>query len=87
MTGWFDRLRRRVRRSPPSPLPLPEIGRPFPWHTLSGTQQLALREAYGLYLDTLPPTCDLGTKQTRWCAWLAEQGVECEVRERAGEGR
>jgi hypothetical protein len=37
-----------------------------------------LREEYGRYLDTLPPTCDLGEKLTRFRGWLAERGVRYE---------
>jgi len=36
---------------------------------------LRLREDYGRYLDSLPPTCDLETKTERFRAWLAERGV------------
>lgn len=46
------------------------------WNDLSAEQQLALREAYGHYLDSLPPTCDLETKIERFKRWLAEQGVD-----------
>jgi hypothetical protein len=46
-----------------------------PWADLSPEEQLALREAYGRYLDTLPPTCDLEVKLDRFRAWLAERGV------------
>jgi hypothetical protein len=46
------------------------------WEELSPQEQLALREAYGQYLDTLPPTCDLRTKTERFRAWLAERGIQ-----------
>ena len=46
-----------------------------PWRGLAAQEQLALREAYGHYLDSLPPTCDLQTKVERFRAWLAERGV------------
>jgi hypothetical protein len=46
------------------------------WQTLTPEEQLKLREAYGHYLDTLPPTCDLREKEARFAAWLAEQGIE-----------
>ncbi len=46
-----------------------------PWTDLSAAEQLRLREAYGRYLDTLPPSCDLGVKLQRFRAWLAERGV------------
>jgi len=45
------------------------------WDGLSADEQLALREAYGRYLDTLPPTCDLSTKLERFRQWLAERGI------------
>lgn len=51
-----------------------------PWDALSPGEQLALREAYGRYLDELPPTCDLRTKEQRFRAWLAEQGVDWQPR-------
>ena len=46
------------------------------WHTLTPQEQLDLREAYGRYLDNLPPTCDLDTKIERFRHWLAERGVD-----------
>ncbi|MCB1772964.1 MAG: hypothetical protein KDI88_05070 [Gammaproteobacteria bacterium] len=49
------------------------------WQALDSREQLALREAYGHYLDTLPPTCDLAEKNERFRRWLAERGVEFEV--------
>jgi hypothetical protein len=45
------------------------------WDDLSPQEQLALREAYGHYLDTLPPTCSMDEKNERFRLWLAEQGV------------
>jgi len=45
------------------------------WTDLSAAEQLRLREAYGHYLDSLPPTCDLQEKNRRFMRWLAEQGV------------
>ena len=38
----------------------------IPWDDLSVERQLELREAYGHYLDTLSPTCDLDTKNDRF---------------------
>jgi len=46
-----------------------------PWRELSSEEQLALREAYGHYLDKLPPTCDLDEKIERFRRWLADRGV------------
>jgi hypothetical protein len=50
------------------------------WHQLSPDEQLALREAYGYFLDSLPPTCSLETKIERFSRWLAQQGVRYEHR-------
>jgi hypothetical protein len=49
------------------------------WRSLDGREQLALREAYGHYLDTLPPTCDLDEKTARFRRWLAERGIRFDV--------
>ncbi|WP_078118264.1 hypothetical protein [Thiosocius teredinicola] len=49
------------------------------WNDLDGDEQIALREAYGHYLDSLPPTCDLDTKIERFRRWLAERGIEYPV--------
>lgn len=46
------------------------------WEALDSAEQLALRVAYGHYLDTLPPTCDLAEKTERFRRWLAERGIE-----------
>ncbi len=46
------------------------------WHELTPREQLDLREAYGHYLDSLPPTCDMTEKVERFRRWLADQGVE-----------
>ena len=47
------------------------------WHDLAADEQLALREAYGRYLDGLPTTCDLDTKIQRFRRWLGERGIRC----------
>ena len=46
------------------------------WQELSPQEQCELREAYGHYLDSLPPTCDMAEKVERFSRWLADQGVE-----------
>jgi hypothetical protein len=46
------------------------------WDDLSATEQLRLREAFGRYLDTLPPTCSMDTKLERFRHWLSGQGVD-----------
>jgi hypothetical protein len=45
------------------------------WVDLTPEEQVRLREEYGRYLDTLPPTCDLDVKLDRFRAWLAARGV------------
>jgi len=45
------------------------------WDSLEAAEQLRLREAYGHYLDTLPPTCSLEEKTARFQRWLAERGI------------
>jgi hypothetical protein len=46
------------------------------WSELSIDEQTALLEDYGHYLDGLPPTCDMRTKQERFQTWLAEKNIE-----------
>jgi len=46
------------------------------WTGLSIDEQTALLEDYGHYLDGLPLTCDMRTKQERLQAWLAEENIE-----------
>lgn len=48
------------------------------WDDLEAEEQLALREAYGHYLDSLPPTCSLEAKIERFRSWLAERDVRYE---------
>ncbi len=45
------------------------------WHELTVDEQLELREAYGHYLDSLPPTCEPGAKIERFRRWLNERSV------------
>ncbi len=47
----------------------------IPWEQLSSERQIELREAYGHYLDSLPPTCFLEVKIERFRSWLRERGV------------
>lgn len=58
-----------------------------PWDRLDSERQLALRVAYGEYLDTLPPTCSLEEKDPRFARWLAEQGVFLSDRLARGRAR
>ena len=46
-----------------------------PWDSLPEDRQLELREAYGHYLDALPPTCCLDSKIERFRRWLRERGI------------
>jgi hypothetical protein len=46
------------------------------WSELSIDEQTVLLEDYGHYLDGLPPTCDMRTKQERLQAWLAEKNIK-----------
>jgi hypothetical protein len=48
---------------------------PRDWRSLSEDTQIELRIAFGHYLDSLPPTCSLGTKIERFRHWLAEHGI------------
>jgi len=49
---------------------------PRDWHSLDEAEQTALREAFGHYLDQLPPTCSLRAKIARFRHWLAAQGID-----------
>lgn len=46
-----------------------------PWGELPPARRLELQEAYGHYLDTLPPTCSMEEKNRRFARWLAARGV------------
>ena len=46
------------------------------WSSLSPEEHLALRQAFGHYLDSLPPTCSMDTKVERFRTWLATQPVD-----------
>jgi hypothetical protein len=48
------------------------------WSDLKVEEQIALREAYGHYLDSLPPTCSVEAKIERFRRWLAERDVRYE---------
>lgn len=48
---------------------------PIPWGELPPARRLELQEAYGHYLDTLPPTCSMEEKNRRFARWLAQRGV------------
>jgi hypothetical protein len=46
-----------------------------PWEKLPDARQIELRNEYGYYLDSLPPTCSLETKIERFRRWLQERGI------------
>lgn len=45
------------------------------WDTLSSDMRVKLREEYGYYLETLPPTCSLETKVEQFRRWLEKKGI------------
>ena len=49
------------------------------WSRLSPAEQLALREDFGRYQDSLPPTCSMDAKIERFRAWLAEHDVDLDA--------
>jgi hypothetical protein len=46
------------------------------WETLQRDEQFKLLIEYGYYLDALPPTCSMETKEQRLKVWLAERGID-----------
>ena len=46
------------------------------WNRLKREEQLRLREAFGHYLDTLPPACSLDMKIARFQDWLSRKGIQ-----------
>lgn len=46
------------------------------WSELDPGQQISLREAYGRYLDSQPPTCSMDRKIERFRRWLAGRGID-----------
>lgn len=45
------------------------------WDDLQRDEQIKLLIDYGHYLDQLPPTCSMESKEIRLRDWLAEQSV------------
>jgi hypothetical protein len=45
------------------------------WERLDRQEQVKLREAFGHYLDTLPPSCSLDMKIARFQEWLSRKGI------------
>jgi hypothetical protein len=45
------------------------------WERLDRHEQVKLREAFGHYLDTLPPSCSLDMKIARFQEWLNLKGI------------
>lgn len=52
------------------------------WKYLERDEQIRLREAFGHYLDTLPPSCSLDMKIARFDDWLRQQGICYQDKER-----
>lgn len=46
-----------------------------PWENLTPDRQLSLRQEYGMYLDSLPPTCSMESKIERFRRWLEQRGI------------
>ena len=49
------------------------------WECLERDEQIKLREEFGYYLDTLPPTCSLDMKIARFKEWLSQKGIHIEI--------
>jgi hypothetical protein len=45
------------------------------WERLDRQEKVKLREAFGHYLDTLPPSCSLDMKIARFQEWLSLRGI------------
>ena len=45
------------------------------WDELTDEEQDRLLDAFGFYLDQLPPTCSMESKVARFRHWLRENGV------------
>jgi hypothetical protein len=48
------------------------------WEALKLEEQTALLDAYGHWLDHLPPTCSMEVKTARFRAWLDARGIDFE---------
>jgi len=46
------------------------------WGALQRDERIKLLIEYGRYLDELPLTCSMETKEQRLKAWLAERGID-----------
>jgi hypothetical protein len=49
------------------------------WESLDRDEQIRLREEFGYYLDSLPPTCSLDMKIARFKEWLRAKGISIEM--------
>ncbi|GEM_PF-6550369 len=45
------------------------------WREIPAEEQVQLLRRYGEYLDALPRTCDMRTKERRFAAWLAQYRI------------
>ena len=52
------------------------------WKYLERDEQVRLREAFGHYLDSLPPSRSLDMKIARFDDWLRLQGISYQAKER-----
>ncbi|MBT2971913.1 MAG: hypothetical protein B6D72_14200 [gamma proteobacterium symbiont of Ctena orbiculata] len=57
------------------------------WERLDKQEQIKLRDAFGHYLDTLPPTCSLDMKIARFQEWLSQKGIRYHDRIKADSSR
>lgn len=49
------------------------------WNALDIEKQTNILIEYGYYLDLLPPTCSIQTKNERFSKWLADKNIEYKV--------
>jgi hypothetical protein len=45
------------------------------WESLNKEEQIKLRDAFGHYLDNLPPSCSLDMKIAHFKEWLHQRGI------------
>ena len=46
------------------------------WEYIDRLRQIELRDAFGHYLDTLPPTWSLDMKDAQFQEWLRKKGIQ-----------
>lgn len=57
------------------------------WDELHRDEQIRLLIEYGCYLDQLPATCSMESKEIRLRNWLAEQNVDYVVGQLTSKNR